>query len=430
MLSNKSLILLAVLSSVAFSSCGKKKELSSGTAQPEASQPTPQGPTPRGESRHSNDPDNNKKSEERPSTPDVKPAPPVPVPPRQEPGDKNPPAQEGQQPPRYNEEPQAQQPQDQDPAKVNFDSTEGRRLTGMKSNKGDLFYTGSSTDNLLEYFKDLEKNKSRAQKDLNLKRAASVNSAQVEIDSYSGEVLLTLKTTTRETYVLAGSPDGEIKSNLRLVRSRSTGRDLVSGFHKCVDLDGRCQTSYARLKFSDGSTMRVIFRKTIADYHFKLPSQDSGSPEYVYWEKFIINGAKGTDTPYRLGNIYMNTYEVVNGRSAMQVKMEGLDRNLIAFSGPLLAPEAGTAVNELMSRRLSKADSDDLMGSEPEYKYEYANMVEEIRLRNNNGRGQVRVAIKLRKRSNQPQDVLLLTLSRVSNAVMTANDVAEFERRN
>lgn len=426
----------ALISSLLFVGCGKKKELNSGEPAPAPAgpaapvDPTPAAPAPaapanpanpagpqlrqppaRQEERDRN-PRNGEQQPQQPRRPDLRPAPEVGGgEPREELGQT--PREEGQNPAQF----------------ADFERGENRYHTGLKGDQ-DLYYSGSGSDGLLEYFKKLNLDQPAVQKNKDLRRAADIASSKLEIDSFSGSAMVTLTMNNGSKYVLAGNPDGEQHTELRRVRSLTTGRLLVTGFHKCVDLDGRCTVSYAKVKFSDGSAVRVIYRNTVADYHVVLPKKDSGSPEYVLWEAFLVNGAFKNSTKKRLQQVEISSWEVVNGRSAAQTRMYGADDNLIAFSGPLLMPEAGTGVSLAMSRLTEKSGmTDDLMTRKSEYEFEYATMLAEIRMVNNNGRGQMRYLFKTRKRSVNPQDVITITFARVENPVMNASEIAAFEKR-
>lgn len=430
----------ALISSLLFVGCGKKKELNSGSAPvpagpaapvdpaPTAPQPdstiTPTSPTqpnlrpqpPRQEERDSNPRGGGQK---KPQQPELRPAP-------SEDGSKT------QKPAQELGEDRGQNLRDEgkNPAQfADFERAESRYQTGLKSGQ-DLFYSGSGSDDLLEYFKKLNLSQPTLQKEKNLKRASEIMNSKLEVDSFSGSAMVTLNLQNGEKYVLAGNPDGEQYTELRRVRSLTTGRLLVGGFHKCVDVDGRCTVSYVKVKFSDGAVVRILFRNTVADYHVVLPKKDSGSSEYVLWEAFLVNGAMKNSTKKRLQQVEISSWEVVNGRSAVQTRMYGADESLIVFSGPLLMPEAGTGVSIAMSRLTEKSDmTDDLMTRKSEYDFEYASMLSEIRMVNNNGRGQMRYLFKTRKRSVNPQDVITITFARVENAVMNASEIAAFEKR-
>ncbi|MNL40579.1 hypothetical protein D3C87_1629380 [compost metagenome] len=118
----------------------------------------------------------------------------------------------------------------------------------------------------------------------------------------------------------------------------------------------------------------------------------------------------------------MSSFEVVNGRSGVTLAIEGLNKELLAFAGPLLAPEAGTAVNVTLSRvKQDREDTLDLLAA-GKNKLNFANWIGQARMVANNGLGQVRLALKMRKRGNYKQDQFAVTFMRTINPIVDLTD--------
>ncbi|MNJ91252.1 hypothetical protein D3C87_89000 [compost metagenome] len=302
-----------------------------------------------------------------------------------------------------------------------------KRFTGGVAEDG-LLYTSSSTDELLNFLRLRNERVGYESREANLKAAASVVSAQLVVDRMSDDAIVTLKIKEGadvKVYKVAGSFGGGAASPLRKIKGGTTGTRSLDGTIKCLDLDGGCETTFARLKIGDTGTsaiINVVFRNSISDVYFQLPGEYSNSGEYTRLREFIRNSILDVQTQTRLKEARMSSFEVVNGRSGVTLSLKGLNKELLAFAGPLLAPEAGTGVNINLSRvAQDEEDSLDLLARENS-KLTYANWIGQARLVANNGLGQVRVALKMRKRGNYVPEQFAITFMRKINPIVDLTD--------
>ena len=308
-----------------------------------------------------------------------------------------------------------------------------KRYTGM-TGEDDLLYTGSSTDYLLTYLRlrNEDPNLDAGVKARNLQAAQSVRAVNLSRDEFSGDVVVTLKIReglNLKNYVFAGGlSDGETISSLRLVKGRNglktTGEQSITGKIKCLDDDGGCETMFARLVIGDQPGTRaavaIVFRESLADIRASL-SKSTGSPEYENIRNFWINSHNEANTDHKLKKAVLKSFEIVNGRSGFEAQIIGENRQLITLSGPLLAPEAGTAVDITASRMSQMQESFDL-DSITGYKLDLANFIGSAKITNNNGLGQVRIALKMRKRVGYGQEAFKLTIMRIIKPTVTPNE--------
>lgn len=299
-----------------------------------------------------------------------------------------------------------------------------KRMTGAVTPEG-LVYTSSSTDELLNYLRARNQKVGAVSRQQNLDAAASIQSAKMSIDSLSGDISVTLKVqegSSVRTYNVAGGVGSDVAMPVRSVRAangeKTTGSRPVSGTAKCVDLDGGCENVYVRLELgAKGSSgiVNLVFRNSAADLYFHLPAkgQHSDNPEFLVLQDYMINTIRQVNTTDKIKSVRLNSWEVVNGRSGFAVSMKGANNELLAFAGPLLAPEAGTGVNIGLSR-IAKENNDDSLDliSLNNSKLNYANTIADARLIANNGLGQIRISLKMRKRSNFAQDQVAVTFMR------------------
>lgn len=307
----------------------------------------------------------------------------------------------------------------------------GKRLTGAITNDG-LVYTSSATDSLLDFLRARNERVSYETQQANLKAAASVMSAKLTIDRITSDAIVTLKIkegSQIKVYNVAGSIGEGQAMPVRSVRAgngeKTTGSRPLEGTVKCLDLDGGCETTFVRLKLGasgSSSILNVVFRQSTADLYFHLPGEYSDNPEYLELRDYFRSTIQGHNTDDRIKSVRMNSWEVVNGRSGYTVAMTGGNKELLAFAGPLLAPEAGTGVNVPLSRiGKEKDDTLDLLAL-GNTKLNYANTIGEARMIANNGLGQVRIALKMRKRGAHAQDQFAITFMRKIKPLVDITD--------
>lgn len=421
MLYKHTLISAALLASLSITACGKKKDLITPPPAPPQQQPSqsqqPQQGAPQEDPKGNKPLDGNLGG----GVPDPKSNPPSPSnsgEPSNPPDvvDTLPLSESGtnQLPPDY---------KSNDPKNATLDSL-NKRMTGGVTQDG-LVYTSSSTDELLNFLRARNEKVDASTRRLNLEAAASVKSAMMSVDPLSGDAVITLKIQEGKevkVYNVAGvSSYGEPASLVRPVRAGNgeltTGTRPLDGKLKCLDLDGGCETTFVRLKIgATGSSaiLNLVFRNSSADVYFHLPAVNahSDNPEFLLLQDFVLNSIQKINTSDKIKSVRMSSWEVVNGRSGVTFVVKGYNDELLAFAGPLLAPEAGTGVKINLSR-LAKDQEDSLdLISLNNTKLNYANYISEARMVANNGLGQVRVALKMRKRGAYAQDQFTVTFMR------------------
>lgn len=306
-----------------------------------------------------------------------------------------------------------------------------KRMTGGVTEDG-LVYTSSSTDELLNYLRARNEKVDSTSRRLNLEAAASVLSAKMTVDSLTEDVIVTLKIQEGrdvKVYNVAGALGVGAAAPVKSVRAGngevSTGTRPLAGTTKCLDLDGGCETTFVRLQIGaagSSAILNLVFRNSAADLYFHLPGQYSDNSEYLILREFAINTIQQSSADNKIKSVRMSSWEVVNGRSGVTLSLKGANNELLAFAGPLLAPEAGTGVNINLSRiAKDKEDTLDLI-SLNNTKLNYANWIGDARMIANNGLGQVRIALKMRKRASFAQDQFAITFMRKIKPIVDLSD--------
>jgi len=288
-----------------------------------------------------------------------------------------------------------------------------------------------------------------------------------------------------KNYVLTGGlSEGDAVNKLRLANGsrglKTTGSQNVSGKIRCLDEDGGCETMVAQIVLGDqpavqypgtdkeplpggmnplpepvvpptpdllppppppiplaynsnvnlsfsssnssssSASVVIVFRESLADIRASL-SKSSGNSEYETIRNFWINSHYESNVEMKLKKAVLKSFEIVNGRSGFEAQIIGENRQLISLGGPLLAPDAGTAVNITADRDPQLQESLDLDGMTG-YKFDLSNYIGSAKIVNNNGLGQVRIALKMRKRVGYTQESFRLTLMRIIKPTLEPNE--------
>lgn len=299
-----------------------------------------------------------------------------------------------------------------------------KRLTGARSEDG-LVYTGNSTDYLLTFLRTrMENVKSDAVKRNNLTLAKLVKSAQLRIGE-AGDVIASIRLQDGNegmTLHLGGAVSSDAFSPLKMSQhdQKQVNMPKADGEFRCLDLNGTCETSMLRLSLNVKGTsgvVNIVFRNSLADLHVRFPSKPSESTEYMNLENFVRNAEYNRDTNFKIKEIRMESFEVVNGRSGFKTVIMGANDEVMAFGGPLLAPEFGTALSLTADRTVELEQSLDLekIGATVS---RISDTIASAKIVNNNGLGQVRLSLTLRKRAGFDPDTVFFTMMRVSKPII------------
>lgn len=279
-------------------------------------------------------------------------------------------------------------------------------FTGMSEAKTQLNFTGSSPDALLGFVKsELAKESSQVQK-ANLKAASSILDAKLNLDSFSGEAELKLKMASGSV-VLRGAMG--LEKSQRMMSSKKS----VKGSIQCLDFNpgAKCVNALAKIKTENGSAV-IILRNSIVDLHFDMDLSDRVNYSYSNLRQFFVNSIQQIETENRLDSRRLETFEVVNGRSGFSLTMMGFNKEFLGFSGALLAPSSGSAVNlPLVSLKSSSAESQNLLSS-GKISLKFADSVVDAKVINNNGLGQLRLALKIADLGKDESNMMTVVASR------------------
>ena len=287
----------------------------------------------------------------------------------------------------------------------------------------DLFYTGAGSGGLLEEFKSygLKVSKEQQQMNANLARAitgaraSKLSSGQMQIDLIVDETINGVGGI--KSYRLLATADGDM---MKLNMAQASGDlEFQGGFLKCLDVDGACLNSYAKIKLS-GAYTRIIFRNSYAHNHFLIQKDITNNAAFDVMKSYIKNASNDLDTNQKIDGLELASFEVTNGRAAMGAMLTTKDQQMIGLSIPLLVSGKNSEVNAavMKSTDLSKSFS---LPSGVHYSQKLASSITEVRLVNNNGLGQLKVKLTIGSGS-----VWMIT-SPVKKDMLSIDDVRQFE---
>lgn len=310
--------------------------------------------------------------------------------------------------------------------KANFDVT-SVELTGGKLEK--LNFTAASSDGLMAEFRKYNNSVAAAQKTMNLNLAKAVIGAKLIRSAGSMTVDLTLDESIDgvkkiSSYRLQGvSSDA---GDRQILKKSSANGDLEyqGGFLKCTDKDGGCENAYIKIKLS-GAYLRVIFRNSFADRFFILEEGSQGS-SFEMWKSYLSNTTNGSASSQKIAFVQTSSFEVVNGRAAMGIKIATEDSETVGLSLPLLAPDGGTVAYVSAAKVTDLSKNYDLV-SNLNGPQTLAQTIKEAKLVNNNGKGEVRVRLDVSAGSGKAG--VWLTTSRLQKATLTTAEISSFESK-
>lgn len=320
----------------------------------------------------------------------------------------------------------------QTPAQKTPDVPTTKKVTGVPSNKDGLLYTGAADDDTLAQLQQNEKRLSSDQQDNNYRTAQAVTQVEVfqDISTREASVSVTLEEGSRtEVYNVFGVMIDNLSSPVSAISSvqgvRTSGSAKVSGKMQCLDLNVNeklCSNLLVSLDLKRGrsvSNIKVLVRHSSADLHFDL-NESSGNPDFELFKDFLMSSALERDTKTKIKTIYMQSFEVMNGRSGFDLQITGGNNEFIGFRGELLAPAVGSSVNlpvSITAPRMLR----DLSGAN-HLKLNLMELIRNVRLVMNDGAGKLKLKMSSRARGNYALDVFTLTFTRKAKAVISVNE--------
>jgi len=197
----------------------------------------------------------------------------------------------------------------------------------------------SIVDDLMAEFQLKSKSVSADQQTMNQNLARGILSAKLH-RSANGEMSVDLAIVELDNKTHAYSMRAVADGDKMKLSSTSLGGDLEfqGGFLKCLDLDGGCEISYAKIKFS-GAYTRIIFRNSYADGQFVIYKNPTAAlnTQFELWNLYILNKTGQIQTSEKFDYLQTSSFSVVNGKSNMDLIIAAQDKQSVALSIPFLS---------------------------------------------------------------------------------------------
>ncbi len=429
-MSNKIVNSLLVISALAFVSlltgCGKSKETKSNPATPPPAEQGTQGNGGRPTTRVPGQGDGTKAP--IPVTPPDRSQPPI-KPPVKPPTP--PPVGEG---PKTPAQPQLPPNLPESNERVNFEGTVvktgGLKSAGERSTE--MYYTGSSNDQLLETLLISMNFKSDAERSVDMQIARDIKFAKLNIEKKSGKRVLSISTDEVDTKMqIFQLIESDQNANFLLPVKRDLSApvghlEAVSAELICMDATvsknangaDDCLVTVAKVQFANGQA-NIIFRKNhaLADAEFVLSDKDVTAYNaneldqtgLGMWLRYVSNRVDQVITIEKAEKVIVSSYEIVGGKSEMGVLITAADGASAGIRVPLLAGLKGSTVNanSYMHNHIdNKFDFSSYSVAKKVKSFNLGNVVHGVKLVKNNGRGDVMLSVTFdqRDRNQEPED--------------------------
>lgn len=275
-----------------------------------------------------------------------------------------------------------------------------------------LYFSGSGQDGLrsqLQRWVDTKTRQERVQRDKDF--AKKVSNARFDVNWSTRTVVIDVTIKGAQgprVYRFTGALDNRL-----LFR----GGDLRHGNNlsveaACMDLNGGCQTVYAKVQDGTGGLVRtahLLIRQTEATLFTHADGFGvARNPEFDSLLETLVRTDHHAGGLNALNRLMLRTSETINGQSNFRVEMgirtSSNTEETLNLGGPLVKPATDIALN---------ADAHVLRSTSPA-----ANTIRGVTLTNNDGRGTLTLAVTIRKATADSQeDTMDLTFSRIHKPV-------------
>ena len=211
-------------------------------------------------------------------------------------------------------------------------------------------YANASDDVLVELIaKKMDKMATTdAQRKANIVAAEMIENVETKISATADIILdLTLKENDKAVvYSLAGILNGDLNANLKA--TAAGGKKKMTAKLTCLDVDqSMCFVSLIKLDIVNedktSTQVSIVVRKTYTNYYWEKPATTSNLTKSALDLVSLLEDSELRKAgKAKIISMVMDSFEVVNGRSAMSAAIVADNNEVIALSGALLLSEGPT----------------------------------------------------------------------------------------
>ncbi len=294
-------------------------------------------------------------------------------------------------------------------------STDELQLTGGESKSG-MIYTGSNADFIITKLLAEEQVKLADEQNRNAVLAANVWAMSYVIDS-SAQLWIDIefkkgnglsKVQVKTAYKSGAAM--QVQANT----GSATSMDITAD---CLDTN-LMANSCANLLVTftqDGAQATALLRQTLANVWFEYEKVQEAN-EYATLVEFFKNAKLDIETPNKIDLAYLNTFEVVNGKSGFKAVIVGKKNQIIAFEADLLL-KSDLSAPMIPVIKDTKFNALDLwMGRLPSKDLAFTHAISDARLVQNNTKGQITIDMMVNSASSGSKNAFTLKFTRISVA--------------
>jgi hypothetical protein len=162
----------------------------------------------------------------------------------------------------------------------------------------------------------------------------------------------------------------------------------------------------------DGAEVKAVLRQTLANIWFEYDKVEQAN-EYATLVEFFKNSSLNYETGNKVDSAYLNTFEVVNGKSGFKVIVTGKRSQVLSFKADLLLKKDLSAPMISVDKETKFKGIDMWMGQIVGKDLSFMNAISNVKLVQNNTRGQITLDMTIKSASTGSVNSLTLRFSRV-----------------
>lgn len=292
---------------------------------------------------------------------------------------------------------------------LSFDGPASEQEIANLSNEGRR-YSASTDDGLREFLAaKSERESDEAQRVRNLRFATSIITVKEKLTpkkTRTQVVIRLLNNGKEQDITFSGSLASQKKTNkIALTSKGKDGKNLKTqnGTLSCLDEDQPrmldCQTKVAVLNVNKAQ-VRVILRKTPFDLHGSFAESKCKTEGCDNLYDLLRNTSRDNGAPNSIRNRVMESFEVIQGRSAFNILMYSRAGEAIKMAGALPNPEfyqgsSNTPLDTPLDRNLTDEERRNPATNEL-YKLKLQEVMEFASLVRNDGMGTIGIKVRLK----------------------------------
>lgn len=277
-------------------------------------------------------------------------------------------------------------------------------LTGGVSTYG-LLYTGASQDAVLERLISLEAGKSAEQVKMNKALAVSIFETAYLVDR-TGQLTIdvTLKSNGR-------IEDHRFQMPFEAQTQMSLDNSGIKVLAECIDAQPYSDDcSNLLVTIQKGSAeAKAVLRQTKADLWFQYDI--SKDEEFNQLANFLRNSKLDYVTDDRVDKIYLNTYEIVGGKSGYVTAIMGKAKQVIALKSDLLINSDLSAPLNMVDKVTDWNDINMFMAASGK-DLKFMSMIKSAKLIQNSGKGQITLEVTTESKSSKALNKVFFKITR------------------